>query len=240
MNIAIIFAGGVGTRMNSKSQPKQFLELHGKPIIIYTLEVFEQHPDIDGIIISCVADKINYLSKLIKKFEITKVSKIVPGGASGQQSIYNGLVAAKDLYSMDSVVLIHDGVRPIIDEALITKNIESVKKYGSAITVTPARETFVILDKEKLAIPNRSVSLIAKAPQSFVLSDILAAHQKAISEGIYTFIDSCTMMNDFVKKIAVVEGDSSNIKVTDPIDFYLFRAIIDARENSQIFGFSNG
>src|SRR5690554_1232828 len=123
MNIAIIFAGGVGIRMNSKEKPKQFLQLHGKPIIIYTLEVFEHHPQIDGIIVACVPEWIMYLQKLLIKFHIKKVSAIVPGGETGQLSIFNGLAAAEKLFPDDSVVLIHDGVRPLINEQIITDNI---------------------------------------------------------------------------------------------------------------------
>ena len=127
MNIAVIFAGGVGRRMNTKSRPKQFLEYNGKPIIIYTLELFDNHPMIDGIVVSCVESWIPFLQKMLKKFEINKVMKIVPGGETGQDSIYNGLVAAKEFSKTENdVVLIHDGVRPLITEQTITDNIETV------------------------------------------------------------------------------------------------------------------
>ena len=96
MNIAVIFAGGIGSRMHTKSRPKQFLELNGKPIIIYTLELFDNHPLIDAIVVACIESWIPFLEKMLKKFEINKVVKIVPGGSTGQLSIYNGLVAAKD------------------------------------------------------------------------------------------------------------------------------------------------
>src|SRR5690606_21856736 len=112
MNVALIFAGGVGSRMNSKAKPKQFLELYGKAIIIYTIEIFDNHPDIDGIIISCVKEWIDYLKDLITKFNISKVIEIVPGGETGQISIYNGLVAIEKHFPPNSIVLIHDGVRP--------------------------------------------------------------------------------------------------------------------------------
>lgn len=239
MNIAVIFAGGVGTRMNTKSMPKQFLELHGKPIIIYTLEIFENHSDIDGIVIACVSEWIPYLKRILSKFGICKVKKIVSGGATGQESIYNGLIAVKELYALNTTVLIHDGVRPIIDKNLISNCISSVEKYGTAITVVRAKETFVILNNYKSVsfIPERQKSVIAKAPQCFVLSSILSAHERAMSDGFNNFIDSCTMMNYYGYDLALVEGDYENIKITNPIDFYLFRAIEEARENSQIFGF---
>ena len=238
MNIAVIFAGGVGTRMNSRGKPKQFLELHGKPIIIHTLELFENHPDIDGIVIACVEEWIDNLKKAIDKFQISKVADIVPGGQTGQLSIYNGLVAAKSHYPADSIVLIHDGVRPLINEQVISDNIEKVKEYRSAITTAPTVETFVIMNEEYsvVDIPIRDSSKLAKAPQSFYLSDILEIHEQAQKDNIFDSIDSCTLMNMYDKPLSLVEGPIENIKITTPTDFFVFRAIYEARENNQIYG----
>ena len=115
MNIAVIFAGGTGQRMNSRTKPKQFLLVHGKPIIIYTLEAFDQHPDIDAIVVVCLKEYIDVLEQLITKFGVGKIAAIVPGGSSGQESIRNGVDKANRLYPADSVVIVHDGVRPLID-----------------------------------------------------------------------------------------------------------------------------
>ena len=116
MNIAVIFAGGIGSRMKSKSKPKQFLLMHGKPIIIHTLEIFEAHDEIDAIVVSCVEEWIPYLVDLIQKYNIKKVKKAVHGGETGQLSIYNGLCAAEEVAGgQKSIVLIHDGVRPLIN-----------------------------------------------------------------------------------------------------------------------------
>ena len=236
MNIAIIFAGGVGVRMNSKEKPKQFLQLHGKPIIIYTLEVFEHHPHIDGIIVACVPEWIMYLQKLLIKFHIKKVSAIVPGGETGQMSIFNGLVAAEKLFPDDSVVLIHDGVRPLINEQIITDNIEQVTKCGSAITTAPTIETFVLVNEDMavVSIPERRLSKLAKAPQSFVLNDIIKVHRKAQQDGITNSIDSCTLMSMYNKPLTLVEGPIENIKITTPADYYFFKAIVEAKENAQL------
>lgn len=141
MNIAVIFAGGTGQRMNSRTKPKQFLLVHGKPIIIYTLEAFDQHPDIDAIVVVCLKEYIDVLEQLITKFGVGKIAAIVPGGSSGQESIRNGVDKANRLYPADSVVIVHDGVRPLIDQQTITDCIVSVKKNGSAVTVVPATET---------------------------------------------------------------------------------------------------
>ena len=130
MNIAIIFAGGTGQRMNTKTKPKQFLELHGKPIIIYTLEHFGQHELINGIIVVCLETWIGYCRELIDKFHIRKVKEIIPGGETGMLSRYKGVKKAAELYPEDTVCLMHDGVRPLINHEIISKNIETVEKYG--------------------------------------------------------------------------------------------------------------
>ncbi|WP_459189309.1 2-C-methyl-D-erythritol 4-phosphate cytidylyltransferase [Parabacteroides sp. APC149_11_2_Y6] len=238
MNIAVIFAGGSGRRMNTIAKPKQFLEFRGKPIIVYTLEHFENHSEIDGIIVVCIKEWIQYLQKLVTKFEITKVKEIVSGGETGQDSIYNGLESAAYYYPKDSIVLIHDGVRPLITQQTITDNIETVKKFKSCITCVPATETFVIDNHDHtLRIPKRADSLIARAPQSFILSDILSAHYRAINENNHEFIDSCSMMNFYGYKIHTIIGPMENIKITTPSDYFIFKAMIDVYENQQIFGF---
>lgn len=244
MNIAAIFAGGSGIRMNTKSRPKQFLELHGKPIIIYTLELFDNHPDIDAITVACIQSWIPFLEKQIRKFEINKVVKIVPGGATGQESIYNALCAAEQHAlssqgTLDGVnVLIHDGVRPLITEQTITNNINKVMECGSCITCVPATETLVVRQQDdSLQIPSRKDSLIARAPQSFRLTDIISAHRKAIDEGRNDFIDSCTMMSHYGYTMGIVNGPVENIKITTPTDFFVFRAMVQVHENQQIFGF---
>ena len=241
MNIAVIFAGGVGKRMHSKECPKQFLKIYNKPIIIHTLEYFEKHPLIDAIVISCVEEWMSYLEKLIYKYRIEKVKKVVVGGETGQLSIYNGLKAAEDVANGEKViVLIHDGVRPLINEKLITDNIESVKKNGSAITTAVVKETILVVNEGTATIdyvPSRKNSRVARAPQSFWLNDILNAHEKALSEGKKDYIDSCTMMQEYGYDLFLVDGPGENIKITTPEDFYIMRAILEAKENAQIYGF---
>lgn len=241
MNIAVIFAGGSGLRMNTKSRPKQFLEFNGKPIIIYTTELFDNHPLIDAIVIVCIKDWIPFLDKMLRKFEINKVIKVVPGGDSGQSSIYNGLCAAetyaKSNNDKNPIVLIHDGVRPLITEDTISDNIRMVNVYGSCITCIPAYETFIVKNSDStINIPNRSDSLIARAPQSFRLENIISLHRRALSESKSDFIDSCSMMNYYGYSINTIIGPIENIKITTPMDFYIFRTLIQVHENQQIFG----
>lgn len=241
MNIAVIFAGGVGSRMHSKQKPKQFLEMYNKPIIIHTIEYFENHPSIDAIVVVCVEDWIPYFEKLLYKFRIEKVKKVVPGGATGQLSIYNGLKAAETIAGSErAIVLIHDGVRPLINEKVITDNIASVEKHGSAITTAVVKETILVVNDGTSTIdyvPSRKNSRVARAPQSFWLDEILAAHEKSLAEGETNCIDSCTMMQKYGHDLFLVDGPGENIKITTPEDFYTMRAILEAKENAQIYGF---
>ena len=236
-NVAVVFAGGTGTRMNTRSKPKQFLELHNKPILVYTLEAFNRHPEIDGIILVVLESWIDYCKELIDRFRLSKVKAVIAGGDSALASQRNGLLKAAELFPGETIVLIHDGVRPLIDQETISGNIASVKERGTAITVTPAIETISVKTEsgEVGEIIERSRVEMARAPQSFYLKDILEAHSKAEKEGV-SFIDSASMMKYYGHKLYTVEGTPENIKITTPNDFYTFRALVDARENSQIFG----
>jgi putative 2-C-methyl-D-erythritol 4-phosphate cytidylyltransferase 2 len=239
MNLALIFAGGVGKRMGNSGIPKQFLKLYGKEIIIYTLEVFENNKNIDGIIISCLREKIDDLKKIIKKNNLKKVVSIIPGGSTGQESIYNGLREIEKKYSKNDIVLIHDGVRPLINDDTINDNINLVKEKGNAITTAPAIETIIKLKKEEEVIDdiyNRSECFMARAPQSFLLKDILEVHEKAIEQKKIDFIDSASIMKYYGHNLNIINGPSENIKITTPSDFYIFKAILDMKENLNIFG----
>jgi len=196
--IAVIFAGGVGARMNNSKTPKQFLEWNGRPILIQTLDVFEQTDSIDGIVLACKAEWIDHTKNLIKEAGLQKIVSIVPGGDSALDSQYNGLAEAKRLFPNEEVtVLIHDGVRPLVDKATIERNIESVETKGSAITVTPAIETVMVTDNGSInRILNRSPS----------------------------------MMMHYGYTLYPVLGETENIKITTPSDYYMFTGIIKNRE----------
>jgi len=264
-NIAIIFAGGTGKRMNAHGIPKQFIELYGKPIIIYTLEKFENHEEIDGIVISCLEAWIPQMRRLCEKFHISKVKAIVPGGSTGQESIYNGLAkaaqlcgigtadceAARESVSGDELpaadepaadrqplVLIHDGVRPLVDHDTITRCIRCASERGNAITVTPATETIITDSADGIVgrILDRSACQLAKAPQTFRLRELFELHRKAIAEGKEDFIDSASLLRYYGRTLYTVEGSTENIKITTPVDYYIFKAIVSAKENSNAFG----
>jgi 2-C-methyl-D-erythritol 4-phosphate cytidylyltransferase len=237
MTTVLIFAGGAGRRMNSRSKPKQFLEMHGKPIIIYTLEHFERHEEIDGIVIVCIREWIGELKNLVSRYGITKVRLIVPGGDTGHDSIYLGLEAMRSTAANDDIVLIHDGVRPLITEELITRNIEGVKSYGNAITCEAARESVIRSTNGNVItdVPSRDEMYVAKAPQSFYYENILRLYEKAQADGRKS-IDSAHLCSMYQEPMHMVQSTKNNIKITEPADFYICRALYDAQENQQIFG----
>ena len=237
MTTALIFAGGTGKRMNSRSKPKQFLEMHGKPIIIYTLEHFEYHEQIDNIVVVCLPEWIEELRGLLKRYGINKVSKIVLGGDTGHDSIYLGLAAMKENVKKEDIVLIHDGVRPFINEELITQNINKVKECRNAITIEPARESVVrSLDGEIISeVPPRGEMYTAKAPQSFYFTDIMELYERAREDGLKT-IDSSHLCSIYNVPMHVVMSTKNNLKITEPADYYIYRSLYEAMESQQIFG----
>ena len=221
-NIAAIFAGGSGVRMGS-GMPKQFLTINGQPIIIYTLELFDDHPDIDEIYIACKEDYIGKLKKYIDRYQIQKVTKIVPGGKTGLDSIYNILTAIREDNDPDTVVLIHDGVRPFINSDIISRNIRSEHD-----------------DMIEEVIP-RSVMYTAQAPQSFRLGDIIEAYDEVRKSGEQdSLVDSCSIYKKTGHDVAIVKGNRGNIKVTTPEDLYLFRGLLEYKETQQTLGLADG
>lgn len=242
MNIAIIFAGGVGQRLNNgeNSTPKQFLKINDKPIIIRTLELFQTHKDIDKIYISIHPDYYEYMQELVKYYYITKTSGIVNGGKTGQESIYNALKLAQKENPQDSIVLIHDGVRPNITEEVITKNIECTKKNGNAITCTPCFETILISENgiNPEHVPYRKDTYAAQAPQTFHLGEVIEAHEitRKTNPNYTDIVDTCTLYKTLNKKTFMVKGNRGNIKITTIEDLYILRALIRYKEDLEAFG----
>lgn len=239
MNIAIIFAGGSGVRMGA-GIPKQFLEINGKPIIIHTLQLFQYHDKIDKIYISVLEDYIPYMSELVEEYRLKKVAKVLAGGETAQDSIYNALKTAEAENPKDSIVLLHDGVRPFVSYEVISDNIASVEKYGNGITCTPCYETIMISKDGKSVenVPYRKETFSAQAPQSFYLKDIIQAHDVVRSrENRYeNMVDACTIIRSQGIEAHMVMGNRGNIKVTTPEDVYMFRALLQYKENEQAFG----
>lgn len=216
--------------MANPSVPKQFLELRGKPVLAYTLDHFQSHEKIDGIVLSAPRDWLGYCEKMAKDWQIDKLAAIVPGGKTSQDSIRIGLEKARELYGENVIALIHDGVRPLIDEATVTRCIQCVRAHGSAVTVSPQMETIMVreADGDACRTIDRDRCLVARAPQCFYLKDILDAHRRAQAEPGHRFIDSASLMEHYGYVIHPVEGPMENIKITTALDFRVFCALMGA------------
>ena len=234
---ALIFAGGTGQRMSTRDTPKQFLELHGKPVIIYTIEHFEQHPEVDRVVVVCLESWIPELRRLLHRYDVCKVTTIVPGGPTGDVSIYLGLTAMRDTTADDDIVLIHDGVRPLIDERLLTENIAAAREHGAAVTGERVAESIVRVDgaQDIVDVPPRDQMYVAKAPQSFRYGLIHELYTWARTEGVGT-IDSAHLCHLRGVRPRVVLSTPQNIKITNPTDYYVFRALYEVKENRQLLG----
>lgn len=237
MNIAVIFAGGIGSRMTSATLPKQFLEIHGTPLIVHTIQHFQDHPEIDRIAVSILPEWRDRFARLVARYELTKVNWIVDGGATGQESRHRALRTVANDVAGDAVVLLHDGVRPLINAEVITGNIRTVRERGPAITSMKFNETIIssadgIVDE---VIP-RDLLYVAQAPQSAMLQTALEVYDRAVADGEHDSIDTCSLLRRYGHTLHRVDGPRSNIKITTAEDFYVARAFFDVIERRQIGG----
>lgn len=235
---AVIFAGGVGSRMSGADRPKQFLELGGEAIICHVIDKFEETPCVDGIVVVCVEGWLDHLGRLLAKRDYRKVLASIPGDITGQGSIFNGLdyIDKSGLADENTVVLIHDGVRPLIDSRTILACAESARRNGPTATVAPVTETVVTVDGEKvIGVTNRSKCRLARAPQGFNFYDLYRTHIRALKEDRHDFIDSISMMSEYGHEIFIVDGPDENIKITTPRDFLTFKGFVDLKEYEQIW-----
>lgn len=232
-NIALIIAGGVGARMG-QDIPKQFLNVYDKPVIVYTMEAFQDHPDIDAIEIVCIEDWKGALLAYAKQFGIAKLENIVSGGENGQDSIRNGLYDIAERYSGDKdIVLIHDAIRPMVSQEIITDNIRVCRENGNAITVVPCTaamlKTYDSLSTTE-QVPRDNLK-ITQTPQAFFLMDIVAAHKEALNKGITNSVASCTMYIELGKKLYMSQGSEKNLKLTTTEDIEIFKALLSAKKD---------
>ena len=232
MNIALIIAGGSGQRMN-QDIPKQFLNVNDKPVIIYTLEAFQRHPNIDKIEVVCLDGWQEILRAYCKQFGISKLANVVEGGENGQSSIRNGLWDLKEMYDENDLVLIHDAIRPMVSEEIISDAIRVCKKYGNSISVIPCAEAMLKTEDGVSSleqIPRDNLKR-TKTPQTFVLKDIVAAHEEALEKGITNSVASCTLYIELGKKLYFSAGSEKNIKLTTPDDIDIFKSILVTRKS---------
>lgn len=242
MNYAIILAGGTGQRMRQSGMPKQFLDVYGKPIIIYTLEAFQKNALIDEIIIPCNANWIDYLRNLVDRYQITKAKYIVEGGKDRNGSILAGLNAIAASLGEKDIVVIHDGVRPLIQQETIDKNIEIAKKYGNAMTVRANIETVVVTEEMSAKwddFKNRDITYTLTAPQSFQAAELLAVLKEVDAskeDGEMPLLDVSLMYARLGKKVYMVVEEGNNLKITTPEDYYYLKSYFELQESKHILG----
>jgi len=229
VNIALIFAGGIGSRMKLNDMPKQFLKVGGRTIISLTIDKFHSHKDIHGIVVVCVDTHIDVCISEIEKNDFSKVIDVVPGGASAQESILLGLRRIKQYNDGNVTVLIHDGVRPLIDEGLISRNIRAVEEYGSSVTIVTCNETVLFQNSNEQGRFNaldRDKCAIARAPQCYKIDHVLPSAEKAFKDG-QEFVDTYSLMESTGISAAPVECDHMNIKITTYSDFLMVKILIE-------------
>lgn len=244
MNFAIILAAGVGQRMRNGGMPKQFLNLMGKPIIIYTLEKFEQCEQIDKIVVVCHGSYTDYMEKLLSLYQMRKVEKIAVGGNNRQGSLQKGLDAVAQLGGQENdIVVIHDGVRPMVSQNTIRENIRVAEQYGCAVTVHPVTESVVVTSLDQISMTDfkkRADTYSLTAPQTFRYGKIREvyrdAHGQEASEGELPLLDAAMVYASHGGAIHLVKEHGTNIKVTTPEDYYFLKAVLELEENKFVFG----
>lgn len=232
-NLALIIAGGSGARMQ-QSIPKQFLTVNEKPVIVYTLEAFQSHPEIDGIAIVCIEGWESVLWAYANQFNITKLKHVIPGGKNGQDSIRNGVFKLEKHYNSEDIVLIHDAIRPMVSAEIISDCIVTTKKYGCAITVIPCAEAMLQTVDGEISIgsyPRENLKR-TQTPQAFPIGKICDLHREALNSGITNSVASCTLMIELGEQVYFSHGSEKNIKLTTVEDIDIFKALLMAKRSS--------
>ena len=236
-NIGLIIAGGSGARMH-QDIPKQFLTVNEKPVIVYTLEAFQNHPEIDAIAVVCISGWENVLSAYAKQFNITKLQYIVPGGENGQGSIRNGVFELEKHFDSDDVVLVHDAIRPMVSAEIISDCIVKTKQYGNAITVIPCAEAMMQTEDGVVSVGSypRDRLKRTQTPQGFHIGQICDLHRRALEKGITNSVASCTLMIEMGEQVYFSAGSEKNIKLTTVEDIDIFKALLVAKRSDWLKG----
>jgi 2-C-methyl-D-erythritol 4-phosphate cytidylyltransferase len=232
MNVALIIAGGVGSRM-MLSIPKQFLSVFDKPIIVYTLEAFQNHPDIEKIAVVCLEGWESILQAYAKQYNIDKLEWVFQGGETGQLSIRNGIYGLKDFLVDEDIILVHDSIRPYVSQDIISDCIVTCKKYGSAIVVIPSVEAMLETNNQissTKSVPRENLKR-TQTPQALRLKDFYFLHKEAEEKGIINSIATCTLMIELGKEVFFSKGSEKNIKLTTVDDIDIFKALIRLERN---------
>jgi 2-C-methyl-D-erythritol 4-phosphate cytidylyltransferase len=229
--IAIIIAGGSGHRMG-QDIPKQFINVYDKPILIYTLEGFQKHPMIDSIEVVCIDGWQAMVKSYSQQFNIDKLKWIVTGGTTGQESIRNGVFNLEGIAKPNDIIIIHDGIRPMVDDSVLTDVILTAKKYGNAVTSLPYNEQIFVVDKDNNSTTNkyipRETLRRVSTPQAYSFSKLDWGYHKAFEEkiGIYGSSYTNTMMVDLGETLHFAAGSDKNIKLTTKDDLEMFKAYL--------------
>lgn len=231
MNIGLVIAGGVGARMNNTT-PKQFIVVKGKPIIIYTLEAFQNNSSIDSIAVVCLKGWEDILRKYVRKYGITKLKWIIPGGATGMESLRNGMEALRADCDKNDIIVIHDAVRPLLSDDIINANIAGVVEFGTAITSIPCTEALLYSDNKETSdkVVDRNLIWRTQTPQSLRLEKFVWAHEEAKKRGITDTVATCTLLVELGETVHFVLGQNSNFKITTAEDIALLEAYLTQRE----------
>lgn len=232
--IAIIIAGGKGSRMGLDI-PKQFVNINDKPVIIYTLEAFQKHPQIDYIEVVCIEGWEDTLKKYCKQYDITKLKWIVPGGNTGQESIRNGVYNLIDKVKDDDNIIIHDGVRPMLDEEIISDVIVKCNQYGNGVSSMPYNEQIFLKDNEESTIkyiPRETLRRVV-TPQAYKFGKLNWAYHKAFAEniGISGSSYTNTMMTELGERLYFAAGSDKNIKLTTVDNLAIFKAMLNTYDD---------
>lgn len=231
-NIAIIIAGGVGKQMG-QSIPKQFININDKPVLVYTLESFQKHPQIDAIELVCLDGWQNVARAYADQYGISKLKWIVTGGATGQESIRNGVYNLEDKAAAGDVILIHDGVRPLLNNEVISDVIVKCQQYGNAVTSMPYNEQIFVIDEDdetvtEKYIPRETLRRVS-TPQAYRFDLLDQKYHEAFEKkiGIYGSAYTNTMMVDLGVKLHFAAGSDMNIKLTTPENLDFFKAYLN-------------
>lgn len=235
MNIALIIAGGSGQRMKQEI-PKQFLNVNDKPVIIYTLEAFQRHPDIDEIGVVCIDGWHDILRAYARQYKISKLTWIVPGGKNGQDSIRNGVLEAERRYGCEDIILIHDAIRPMVSHEIISDCIVQCKRYGSAIAVTPCNTAVLrkSTDISSSEVVPRDQLAMTQTPQAFPIGKLADIHRNALERGITNSVASCTLLIEMGEEVHFSIGSETNIKLTTQDDLKIFKALLSLERQGQL------
>lgn len=231
-NIALIIAGGAGNRMH-QDIPKQFLTVNERPVIVYTLEAFEKHPEIDAIAVVSIEGWEQVLWAYAKQFNITKLQYVVLGGKNGQDSIRNGVMELEKHFNKDDLVLIHDAIRPMVSTEIISDNIRVAREYGNAVTVIPCAEAMLQTEDGVVSVGSypRDRLKRTQTPQAFKIGDICDLHRRALASGITNSVASCTLMIEMGEQVYFSAGSEKNIKLTTVEDIDIFKALLAAKRS---------